>query len=49
VGARIAQLPAGEVIRKIIPFLIAGIIGLLIVTYIPAITMFLPNLIHTTV
>ena len=28
---------------------IAGIIGLLIITYIPAITMFLPNLIHTKV
>ena len=49
VGARIANLPAGDVIRKIIPFLIAGIIGLLIITYIPAITMLLPNLIHTTV
>ncbi len=44
VGAKIANLPAGEVIRKIIPFLIAGIVSLLIITYIPAITMLLPNL-----
>ena len=49
VGARIANLPAGEVIRKIIPFLIAGIIGLLIITYIPGVSLLLPNLIHTTV
>jgi len=44
VGAKIADLPAGEVIRKIVPFLIAGIIGLAIITYIPPITLFLPNM-----
>ena len=44
VGAKIANLPAGVVIRKIMPFLLAGIISLLIITYIPAITMLLPNL-----
>ncbi|MBQ7736920.1 MAG: TRAP transporter large permease [Oscillospiraceae bacterium] len=45
VGCKIANLPVAEICKKIVPFLIAGIIALLIITYIPAITMVLPNLI----
>ena len=44
VGAKMAKLPAGDVIKNIIPFLVAGIVSLLIITYIPPITMLLPNL-----
>lgn len=44
VGCKITDMPVGELCRKIIPFLLAGIIALLLVTYIPQITMFLPNL-----
>ena len=47
VGARIANLPAGDVIRKILPFLIAGVVALLVITYIPGITMLLPNLLRS--
>ena len=36
-------------IRKIVPLLIAGLVGLLLVTYIPAISTFLPNLIKTSI
>lgn len=32
--------------KNIIPFVVAGIIALLINTYIPAITMFLPRYLH---
>ena len=45
VGCKIANLPVAELCKKIGPFLIAGIIALMILTYIPAITMVVPNLI----
>lgn len=44
VGCNIAKIPVAELCRKIVPFMIAGIIVLLIITYIPQIIMFLPNL-----
>lgn len=43
VGCNIAKLPVAEICRKIVPFVIAGIIALMVITYIPAITMFLPG------
>lgn len=46
VGCNIAGVSVAELCRKIIPFVIAGIIALLIITYIPAITMFLPQYLH---
>ena len=46
VGCKIANLPVAEICKKIIPFLIAGVIALLIITYIPIITMLLPNLVR---
>ncbi|MDR0485951.1 MAG: TRAP transporter large permease [Elusimicrobiota bacterium] len=44
VGASILNIPVIDVIRKIIPFVIAGIIALIIITYIPQLTMFMANL-----
>lgn len=43
VGCNIAGVSVAELCRKIVPFVVAGVIALLIITYIPAITMFLPQ------
>ena len=45
VGCNIADLPVAELCKKIIPFLVAGIVALIVITYIPAITMVLPNMV----
>ncbi|MGD9567658.1 MAG: TRAP transporter large permease [Sedimentibacter sp.] len=44
VASGIGKVTIGEISRRIIPFLIAEIIVLLLLTYIPQIIMFLPNL-----
>lgn len=44
VAIGIAKISIGEISRKIIPFLIAEIVVLLLLTYIPGIIMWLPNL-----
>ncbi|MCF2586226.1 TRAP transporter large permease [Brevibacterium sp. UCMA 11752] len=44
VGAGIGKIRLEEVIRGIMPFLIAAIIALLFITYIPAISNWLPDL-----
>ncbi|MGM4872760.1 TRAP transporter large permease [Bradyrhizobium sp. 956_D2_N1_5] len=41
--ATISNAPVGEVIRGILPFLILLLIVLAIITYLPSLTMFLPN------
>ena len=41
----ITKVPVGEFMKEVWPFIIALIIVLLIVTYIPSIVLFLPNLI----
>jgi len=41
--ATISAAPVGEVIRGIMPFLIILLIVLGIITYVPALTMWLPN------
>ncbi len=41
--ATISQAPIGEVIRGILPFLILLLIVLGIITYVPALTLWLPN------
>ena len=46
VGCNIAGISVAELCKKIIPFVVAGIIALLIITYIPIITMFLPQYLH---
>ncbi len=44
ISSDLAKAPAMEVFKKSAPFLIPLIITLLLVTYIPEITMFIPNL-----
>lgn len=44
VGCNIAHAPVSEVCKKIVPLLTAGIVVLLLITYIPSIVMFLPNM-----
>ncbi|MDN6135783.1 MAG: TRAP transporter large permease subunit, partial [Brevibacterium sp.] len=44
VGAGIGKIRIEEVIRGVMPFLIAAIIALLLITYIPAISNWLPDL-----
>lgn len=46
VGCNIATLPVAEICRKIVPFVLAGVVALLIITYIPQITMFLPGILN---
>jgi C4-dicarboxylate transporter, DctM subunit len=42
----ISAAPVGEVIRGILPFLILLLIVLMIITYVPALTMWLPHLVY---
>lgn len=44
VGASIGNVTVNELARKMVPFIIASIISLLIITYVPQISLFLPNL-----
>ena len=43
--ATITAAPVGEVIRGILPFLILLLIVLGIITYVPFLTLWLPNLV----
>lgn len=45
VGCRIADLPVAVICRRIVPFVVAGIVVLLAITYIPQIVMFLPDMV----
>ena len=45
VGCNIAGITVEELCKKIVPFILAGIVALIIITYIPQITMLVPNLI----
>ncbi|MCI8866951.1 MAG: TRAP transporter large permease [Anaerotignum sp.] len=44
VGCKSGGITVAEICRKIIPFLIAGIISLLLITYVEPISMFLPRM-----
>ncbi|MFI3174624.1 MAG: TRAP transporter large permease [Bacillota bacterium] len=44
VGCNVAEIPVANICKKIVPFLVAGIVALLLLTYIPQISLFLPNL-----
>lgn len=44
VGCRVSEITVGEICRKIVPFLIFGIIALLLITYVPILTMIIPNM-----
>ena len=41
---QIAQVPFSAIVRAVLPFLIPLIAGLLIITYLPQVVLFLPNL-----
>jgi tripartite ATP-independent transporter DctM subunit len=43
--ANIAKLPLGPVVRAVMPFLLANLVVLLLVSYIPALSLWLPNLV----
>lgn len=43
VGCNIAHLPVAEVCRKVIPFVVAGIAALLVITFVPQLTLFLAS------
>jgi len=44
VGCNVAEIPVINIIKKIIPFLIAGLVALMILTFVPQISMFLPTM-----
>lgn len=44
VAAAVGNISAGEVIRKILPFILFGFIALFVVTYIPDLTLLLVNM-----
>ncbi|MDR1242647.1 MAG: TRAP transporter large permease [Deltaproteobacteria bacterium] len=46
VGCNIAGISVVDLCKRIIPFVVAGIIALMIITYIPILTMFLPQYLH---
>lgn len=44
VGCNVAEIPVANICKQIIPFLIAGIIALFIITFVPEVSLFLPRL-----
>jgi len=44
VGCNIAKLPVVDVINRIWPFIFWGLVALLIITFVPSLTMFLANM-----
>lgn len=44
VGCNIAQLSVAEVCKRIVPFVIAGIVALLLITFVPQLSLWLPHL-----
>lgn len=46
VGCNILKLPVVDVCKRMLPFVVAGIIALALITYVPAISMFLPGLVR---
>lgn len=44
VGCRISGISVQEICRKIVPFVLFGIAALLLITFVPQITMLLPNM-----
>jgi tripartite ATP-independent transporter DctM subunit len=46
VTANVAQIKLTDMFKRIMPFVFVGILALLAVTYVPALTTFIPNLFH---
>ncbi|WP_102348713.1 TRAP transporter large permease [Bacillus sp. Marseille-P3661] len=44
VTSTVTKRPIEKIVRKMIPFLVANIIVLLIISYVPSLSMFIPNL-----
>lgn len=44
VAAAVGNLSAGEIIKRIVPFLICGVIALALITYVPQLTMLFVNM-----
>ena len=44
IGSAVAKLPMEKVVKATLPFYLCMIITLLLVTFVPAISMFIPNL-----
>jgi C4-dicarboxylate transporter DctM subunit len=42
----ISRAPIGEVVRGVLPFLILLLMVLMIITYVPALTMWLPHAVY---
>jgi C4-dicarboxylate transporter DctM subunit len=42
----ISHAPVGEVVRGVLPFLLLLLTVLMIITYVPALTMWLPHLVY---
>ncbi|SMF52003.1 TRAP transporter, DctM subunit [Tistlia consotensis] len=45
VCANIAKVPLGQVVRALVPFLLVNLFVLLLVSYVPALSLWLPNLV----
>ncbi|MEO8752486.1 MAG: TRAP transporter large permease subunit, partial [Casimicrobiaceae bacterium] len=44
--ASLAQAPTIQVIRESVPFVVVLVLVLLLVTYVPAVSLFIPNLVR---
>lgn len=43
VGCNVGGVSVTEICRKIVPFIVAGIVALAVVTYVPQLSLFLPS------
>ena len=43
VGCSVAKLPVEDVMKKLVPYFLVIILGLMLVTFIPAFSMWLPG------
>jgi TRAP-type C4-dicarboxylate transport system permease large subunit len=43
IGALIAQIPQREATREVIPFFIAAVAVLMVITYVPQVSLWLPH------
>ena len=46
VGSQIADIPYEKAIKEVMPFIIAELVALLLISYIPALTLWLPRLLN---
>ena len=46
VGCSVAHLPVEDVMKRLVPYFVAIVAGLLLVTFIPALSMWLPGVLN---